>query len=66
VGSGLLFSLIHFNGLDTIGLIVPFTVIGFLFAWLVYRTGSLWNSIAVHSLFNSVSLIGTLAQRMTQ
>ena len=42
------------------------TAIGILFAWLAYRTGSLWNSIAVHFLFNSVSMIANLAQRMTQ
>lgn len=66
VASGFLFALIHFTGVDSIGLILPFTVVGILFAWLVYRTGSLWNSIAVHFLFNSVSMIANLAQRMTQ
>jgi membrane protease YdiL (CAAX protease family) len=66
VGSGFLFALIHFTGVNSVGLILPFTVIGILFAWLAYRTGSLWNSIAVHFLFNSVSMIANLAQRMTQ
>lgn len=60
--SGLLFSLIHVSGRDLLGLIVPFTIIGMLFAWLVRRTGSLWNAILVHFLFNAVGLTGTFAQ----
>lgn len=66
VASGFLFALIHFTGPSAIGLILPFTAIGVLFAWLAYRTGSLWNSIAVHFLFNSVSMSAALAQRITQ
>jgi len=65
VVSGFLFSLIHFTGPDTLGLIVPFMAIGILFAWLAGRTGSLWNSIAVHFLFNSISIVANLAQRMS-
>jgi len=62
IGSGFIFSLIHVNGADYIGLIVPFTIIGALFAWLVQRTGSLWNAIAVHFLFNAVGVTANLAQ----
>lgn len=56
--SGLLFSGIHVTDSDLIGLLIPFTVIGTLFAWLRARTGSLWNPILVHFVFN---LIGATA-----
>jgi membrane protease YdiL (CAAX protease family) len=62
IGSGLFFSLIHVSSVDLIGLIVPFTIIGALFAWIVQRTGSLWNAIAVHFLFNAVGVTANLAQ----
>jgi membrane protease YdiL (CAAX protease family) len=63
-GSGLFFALIHVNSSDLIGLVVPFTIIGMLLAWLVKRTGSLWNSIAVHFLFNAIGVIANFAQVM--
>lgn len=53
--SGLLFGLFHVTNADTVGLILPFAVIGVLFAWLYYRTGSLWPSVIAHLLFNAVS-----------
>lgn len=62
IGSGFIFSLIHVNSGDLIGLVIPFTVIGALFAWLVKQTGSLWNAIAVHFLFNAVGVTANLAQ----
>jgi membrane protease YdiL (CAAX protease family) len=52
--SGLVFASIH----GSVSLLAPFVVIGMLLAWIVRRTGSLWNSIAVHFLFNAVSLAG--------
>jgi membrane protease YdiL (CAAX protease family) len=55
VASGLLFGAFHITGPETVGLVLPFGVIGMLFAWLYYRTGSLWPSIAAHLLFNLVS-----------
>jgi len=64
--SGLLFSLVHVTGRDRVGLIVPFTAIGMLFAWLAGRTGSLWNAIAVHVLFNSIAVAGYLLTRVAQ
>jgi membrane protease YdiL (CAAX protease family) len=36
------------------GAIVPLYVLGFLFAWLRERTGSLWPSIAMHMLSNAL------------
>lgn len=58
--SGFFFGVIHFSGLSTLGIVLPFTVIGMLFALLVRRTGSLWNSILAHMLFNGISITGTL------
>jgi membrane protease YdiL (CAAX protease family) len=55
--SGALFSIFHVTGPETVGLILPFTVIGIIFAWVYYRSGSLWTAIATHALFNSVSFI---------
>ena len=55
VASGLLFGAFHITGPETVGLVLPFGAIGMLFAWVYYRTGSLWPSIATHLLFNSVS-----------
>jgi CAAX protease family protein len=55
--SGLVFAMFHIQGADTVGLIIPFTPIGMLFAWLYYKTGTLWTSIAAHLVFNLVSFI---------
>lgn len=55
VASGLVFAAFHVNGPETVGLVLPFALIGVLFAWIYYRTGSLWLSIATHLLFNLVS-----------
>jgi membrane protease YdiL (CAAX protease family) len=39
-------------------LIVPaFAAIGAGFAWIYYKTGSLWQSIATHFLFNLTSFV---------
>ncbi len=55
VTSGFLFAIFHVTGPDTLGLVLPFGLIGMLFAWLYHRTGSLWASIATHLIFNLVS-----------
>lgn len=52
--SGLIFGVLHITNVETIGLVLPIGGIGALFAWLYYRTGSLWISIATHMLFNAV------------
>ena len=57
LGSGLLFAMFHVTGPDSAGLIIPFTPIGMMFAWLYYKTGTLWTSIAAHLIFNLVSFI---------
>lgn len=64
--SGFLFAAIHLsNGTpsELVGLLIPFTIIGFMFAILVARTGSLWNSILVHAAFNLVGVIGYLGSK---
>jgi membrane protease YdiL (CAAX protease family) len=55
--SGFLFGAFHVTGTDTVALVLPFGLIGMLFAWIYYRTGSLWPSIATHLLFNLVSFV---------
>jgi membrane protease YdiL (CAAX protease family) len=55
--SGFIFSIFHVTSPETAGLVVPFTAVGALFAWLYYRTGSLWPSIGAHLLFNLVSFV---------
>ena len=55
--SGLLFGAFHITSPETVGLVIPFGLIGMFFAWLYYRTGSLWPSIFTHLLFNLVSFI---------
>ena len=37
--------------------LLPTFFLGLLLAWLVLTTGSLWASVAVHGLFNAVSLL---------
>lgn len=55
--SGLLFGAFHVSDAETAGLIIPFGAIGIFFAWIYYRTGSLWSTIFTHLLFNLVSFI---------
>ena len=57
VASGLLFGAFHITDAETVGVVLPFGAIGVLFAWVYYRTGSLWPSIATHFLFNLVSFV---------
>jgi membrane protease YdiL (CAAX protease family) len=52
--SGLIFGTFHITNVETIGLVLPIGAIGAMFAWLYYKTGSLWIAIATHMLFNLV------------
>jgi membrane protease YdiL (CAAX protease family) len=54
--SGLFFSLAHGDP----GLVIPFTGVGMVFAYLYERTGSLYAPIGVHVLFNLVSLLALI------
>lgn len=53
--SGLLFALFHVSDAQSALLVPPFAAIGVLFAWLYYRTGSLWASVLCHFLFNLIT-----------
>lgn len=55
--SGLLFAAFH----GQIGLLVPFTGIGAVFAWIFWRSGALWPNIIAHAGFNTVSFALSLA-----
>lgn len=54
--SGIAFSLVHFN----VSVVVPFTLIGMVFAWVYRASGSLWTTIAAHAIFNGVSFVATV------
>lgn len=51
--SGGFWAFVHF---DT-GVFIPITFIGMGFAWLFWRSGSLWDAIISHLLFNATSFI---------
>ncbi len=55
--SGAVFSAAH---LDT-GSFIPFFIIGVTLAWLFWRRGELWESVAFHALFNAISFSILLA-----
>lgn len=55
--SGLAFSMVHFDP----GSLVPFMFLGIAMAWLYHRTGSLWDAIVFHFLFNFTSFSLLLA-----
>ena len=61
LASGLLFASFHVSSRDSVGLVIPFTVIGVAFAGLYRHTGSLWSSITAHFIFNLVSFIALTA-----
>ena len=56
-GSGLLFALPHFSGLSSLSLLPVIGIIGMLFAWSYYYTGSLFAPIVAHFLFNLTSFV---------
>ncbi|MFN8637941.1 MAG: CPBP family intramembrane glutamic endopeptidase [Dehalococcoidia bacterium] len=54
--SGLMFGLFHFN----ISVLLPFTLIGVLFAWAYEASGSVYTSIAAHGAVNALSFTLTV------
>jgi membrane protease YdiL (CAAX protease family) len=46
--SGVVFGAAHLQ----LGLLIPFSIIGILFAWAYRRSGSLWSPILAHAWFN--------------
>ena len=57
LSSGVAFACMHFN----LSVVVPFTLIGMIFAWAYRASGSLWTTIAAHAILNGVSLVLTMA-----
>ena len=53
LASGLLFGAIH----GSLGLLVPFTIIGMLLAYVYVLSGSLWTSILGHFAFNAIGFV---------
>ncbi len=56
--SSALFALSHRDP----GALLPFFIVGLVIAWLYWRSGSLWDAIAFHVLFNGLSFILLLAR----
>ncbi|MGE3077306.1 MAG: lysostaphin resistance A-like protein [Dehalococcoidia bacterium] len=57
--SGTAFSMVHFDP----GSLLPFIGIGVVLAWVYWRRGSLWDSIAFHFMFNATSFALLVASR---
>ena len=57
VSSGL-FALSHLDAAT----LIPFTLVGITLCWLYWRSGSLWDAIAFHMMFNLLSFILLLAR----
>ncbi len=56
--SSALFALSHLDA----STLIPFTLVGITLCWLYWRSGSLWDAIAFHSMFNLLSFILLLAR----
>jgi membrane protease YdiL (CAAX protease family) len=56
--SSMLFALSHLDPAT----LLPFTAAGLAMCWLFWRSGSLWDAIAFHVLFNLLSFILLLAR----
>ena len=54
-------ALFAFSHLDP-GTLIPFVAVGMVLSWLFWRSGSLWDAIAFHVLFNFLSFILLLAR----
>ena len=59
--SGLLFASFHVSSRDSVGLVIPLTVVGVALAGVYRYTGSLWGSITAHLIFNLVSFVALTA-----
>ncbi len=55
--SGLLFALPHYAGVDSLSLLPAIGIIGMVFAWGYYYTGSLFAPIIAHFMFNLISFL---------
>lgn len=57
--SGLIFGASHLDP----GTVIPFTGVGMVLAWTYWRSGSLWDAIAFHMLFNALSFTLLVARQ---
>ena len=57
--SGLIFAAVHID----VGSIIPFTIIGIVFALVYYRSRNLFSAWGAHVLFNAIAVAGTIADR---
>jgi uncharacterized protein len=59
---GLLFGVIHydFSGADALLILPPLAVLGFIFCLVYERTGSIYPTIALHSLNNAIAFGATV------
>jgi membrane protease YdiL (CAAX protease family) len=55
--SGAVFALFHLN----LSVIVPFALIGVIFAWAFWNSGSLWTTIGAHATVNGLSFAITVS-----
>ena len=44
-----------------LSVMIPLCALGFLLAWVYKQTGSLWTSIALHAIFNAISVVAWVA-----
>jgi membrane protease YdiL (CAAX protease family) len=52
---GLVFGVVHFTGSETLSILPVFVMLGFVFCWVVERTGSLYPTIAMHAFNNALA-----------
>jgi hypothetical protein len=57
VVSGVAFALLHLN----VSVLIPFILIGIVFAWAFRQADSLWAPIGAHAIVNGMSFILTIA-----
>ena len=53
VVSGAIFGAVH----QQLTVFIPLFALGFVLAWTYKRTGSLWTPIALHAVFNGISVV---------
>jgi membrane protease YdiL (CAAX protease family) len=58
VVSSVLFALSHLDA----SAVIPFALVGITLCWLYWRSGTLWDAVAFHMLFNLLSFILLLAR----
>jgi hypothetical protein len=59
VVSAAVFAAIHVD----VGSLIPFAIIGVIFAFIYLRSGNLLSSVVAHTLFNTIAFLGLVADR---